>query len=124
MEVCVLGAGQWGADEVRDADWVVQRPVAETAAVDALADLLDPGEAEAIILAQEVQADLVLLDGMAGREAARRLGLEPRGTLGVLAEGYRRGLVSDLRAAIQRMRERGTWLADDLVERFLGQVGA
>src|SRR3954452_18351036 len=51
---------------------------------------LDPGEQEAIALAQSVGASLVLLDEKKGRQAARDLGLEVSGTLGVLDRAARR----------------------------------
>ena len=38
------------------------------------------------------------------------------GTLGLLLQGYRHEYVSDLKAAIARMRDRGTWVTDQVVE--------
>lgn len=68
---------------------------------------LDPGEQEAIALAQSVGASLVLLDEKKGRQAARDLGLVVTGTLGVLDLAARRGLV-DLVDALKRL-ERTTF---------------
>lgn len=47
---------------------------------------LDPGEAEAIALAVELKAHLLLLDERRGRVVASRLGLHFVGLLGVLSE--------------------------------------
>mgnify|MGYP001767929126 CR=1 FL=1 len=47
---------------------------------------LDGGESEAIALAIELSADLILIDERKGTEAARRLGLTTIGVLGVLLE--------------------------------------
>ena len=55
---------------------------------------LDPGETEAIALAQELQADTLLIDERDGAKYARAQGLFVTGTLGVLQTGARRGLVS------------------------------
>jgi len=68
---------------------------------------LDPGEQEAIALAQSVGASLVLLDEKKGRRAARDLGFVVTGTLGVLDLAARRGLV-DLADALKRL-ERTTF---------------
>lgn len=68
---------------------------------------LDPGEREAIALAQSVGASLVLLDEKKGRQAARDLGLVVTGTLGILDLAARRGLV-DLVDALKRL-ERTTF---------------
>jgi predicted nucleic acid-binding protein len=47
---------------------------------------LDPGEQQAIQLAQEQHADLLLMDERRGVALARRQGLEVTGTLGVLVQ--------------------------------------
>jgi predicted nucleic acid-binding protein len=72
---------------------------------------LDLGEAEAIALATEVQADALLIDEQAGRKEALRRGLRVAGTLSVLDEADRAGLVpwknaiSALRATSFRLSE-------------------
>jgi len=68
---------------------------------------LDPGEREAIALAQSTDASLVLLDERRGRQVARNLGLAVSGTLGVLDLAARRGLV-DLAESLERL-ERTTF---------------
>jgi predicted nucleic acid-binding protein len=54
---------------------------------------LDLGETEAIALAIEMHAEVVLIDEQAGRQEALRRGLEVAGTLSVLDEADRAGLV-------------------------------
>jgi predicted nucleic acid-binding protein len=54
---------------------------------------LDAGEEDAITLAVELQADLVLMDDREGVLAARRKGLTVAGTLGVLGLAAQRGLL-------------------------------
>lgn len=54
---------------------------------------LDQGENEAIALATEVHAELVLIDEQAGRQEALRRGLKVAGTLSILDEGDQVGLV-------------------------------
>ena len=49
-----------------------------------LVQVLDPGEVEAICLAMELRADLLLIDDRRGREEAHRLGVKITGLLGVL----------------------------------------
>lgn len=64
---------------------------------------LDPGEREAISLALELQADLVLLDERRGRREATGRGLAVTGTLGVLDAAARRGLL-ELPEALAKLR--------------------
>lgn len=49
-----------------------------------LRESLDPGEAEAILIAQEISADLILLDERRGRREAQSRGLTVRGSLAYL----------------------------------------
>lgn len=58
---------------------------------------LDPGEAEAIVLAKELKADDLLIDETQGREVAMRERVHVIGLLGVLLEGKGRGLISSVR---------------------------
>ncbi len=55
---------------------------------------LDPGETEAIALAAELAADVILIDEMAGRREAERQGLLVAGTLSVLDDADRVGLLN------------------------------
>lgn len=58
--------------------------------------VLDRGETEAISLALEIHANLLLIDERKGRAEARRLGLKITGLLGVLLEAKTVGLVDRL----------------------------
>lgn len=61
-EIVVEGSGQPGAEEVKAADWIKTETVQNEKLVHALRQELDAGEAEAIALAVEKRAEL-LLDG-------------------------------------------------------------
>lgn len=87
------------------------------------ATLLDPGERAAIALAVATPGAWVLLDEMAARRVAEGLRLPVKGTLGILVEGKRRGLVSQLRPVIERMIDNGCRFAPDLVTMVLSSVG-
>jgi predicted nucleic acid-binding protein len=64
---------------------------------------IDPGERQAIQLAMDEHADLVLMDDRAGVRAALRFGLEVTGTLGVLLQAAKKDLV-DLEAALRKLQ--------------------
>ena len=70
--------------------------------------LLDPGEREAIQLAEQLQADFLLIDERKGRLEAKRRGLTTTGTLGVLLAAGQSGLV-DAEKAYRQILEKTTF---------------
>jgi len=84
--------------------------------------ILDPGEIEVLALAQTLAEPLVLLDDETARAEARRVGLHVRGTLGVLAQAHRQGLLSfpQLELLINEIAARpDIWIATRLCEQVL-----
>ncbi len=86
---------------------------------------LGAGEREAILLAEELRADLLLMDDKAGRQEATRRNLRVVGSLAVLEEGAKRGLV-DLPEALARLQETSFRVSkevlDSLLERYRGRT--
>ena len=85
---------------------------------------LDAGEAEAIALAQEVKADVVLLDERDARRVAMRLGLNVLGTVGLLIEAKRAGRLSSVREQLDALQNQAKFrLSRRLYERALRESG-
>lgn len=123
-EVVVQGTGQPGADEVKAATWIKRQAVTNQALVRALQQELDAGEAEAIALALEVEAELLLMDEHLGRETARHLGLRYTGLIGVLIEARRKGLIGAVKPLLDALRDiAGFRVSDALYERVLQDEG-
>ena len=80
---------------------------------------LGSGEAEVIQLARERATTQVVLDDLDARRYARRVGLEPVGTLGLLLAARLRGEIHSLRAEIVRLRQVGFYITDALIEAVL-----
>ena len=119
-EVVVDGAGQPGADEVKEADWIEKRPAKNKQLVQALMQELDAGEAEAIALALEAGADLLLMDEHLGRETARHLKLRFIGLVGILIAAKHKGLVPAIKPCLDALRDlAGFRIKDSLYSRIL-----
>ncbi len=75
---------------------------------------LDPGEEEAIRLAKQLGA-LLIIDESEGRAAAMSLGIQVTGTLGILVEAKARGLIPSVKAELDRLVAGTTFfLSDDI----------
>jgi len=85
--------------------------------------LLDEGEAEAIALALEANASLLLLDDREARLQAKRLGLRVTGTLGILLRARKLGLIEGLREELNKLRETGFRISKSLEEEILKAAG-
>lgn len=86
-------------------DFIRVREVVDVARVAELREDLDPGESEALVLAMELGADLVLIDESTGRTKARQMGLDFVGVVGVLLEAKQEGRIRAVRPLLDRLRD-------------------
>jgi predicted nucleic acid-binding protein len=123
-EITVVGAGQPGAMEVQTVDWIEAKEVTNRILVTALQAELDEGEAEAIALAIQLKAHLLLLDERRGRAVASRLGLRFIGLLGVLVEAKQKGYISRVKPLLDDLMAKASfWVSHQLYARVLREVG-
>jgi predicted nucleic acid-binding protein len=80
-------------------------------------DLLDQGERDAILIAIELKAGLVLIDELRGRKAAEMLGLAVTGTVGLIERAVREGL-ADGAGIAARLRKTSFRVAPSLLARI------
>ena len=124
-EVTVAGRGLPGAEEVRNVRWIeVASPTNPPhPSLTAACQNLGAGERAALLLAQSLKADLVLLDEWKARRVARDAGLSVVGCLGILEAGARRGLVPDLRQAYIDLLRQGIRFDIRLLQDSLARLG-
>ena len=84
---------------------------------------LGAGETQVIANAQRHGSDRVVIDDMEARRCARAMGLKVIGTLGVVGRAKYTGQVDRAAPVIQRLRETGLYVSEDLVQRILREVG-
>ena len=79
---------------------------------------LGMGEREAILLALETGADLVLTDELCGRKAAQSLHVQVRGTIGILEHAAHAGMI-DLRVALNKLDQTNFRISQSIREDLL-----
>ncbi len=122
-EILRGGPGSFAFHEVSTFTWIEVVTLSDAAAALSLTDV-DLGEAEAIILAGQVGADLLLMDDFEGRELAAGRGLKVIGLLGVLIQAKSAGLLATIKPLIKRLIDEFEFRASAaLVSRILQQAG-
>lgn len=88
-------------------------------AVEVLISDIGIGESETIILALEEKLDLVLIDDLKARKFAKMYGLEIIGTMGILLEAKKKGLVTEIRPLISELLLNGIRIGNKIIEMSL-----
>ena len=84
---------------------------------------VDRGEAEALVLAKELQADALIIDERTGYLIAKGQGLHVIGTLTVLLMAKDQGLISTVKPLLDEMIRRGRWYSQFVYNDFLRKIG-
>jgi len=122
--VVSAAASLQAATDARDAGWLQVARAANRPLVTQIETMLDPGEAEAIALAVERPASLLLIDERDGRQVARTLGIPLTGTLGILLRAKTLGHVPAIKPLLTELVEQHHFrLHPSLVQRVLAEAG-
>ncbi len=103
--------------------WINQPPAwlevrTPLTAPDASMAKLDAGERDAIVLAEELHADQLIVDDREGRRYARERGIPVMGTLGVLREAAVLGLLN-LRTTVERLQTTSFYVVPEVLRHLL-----
>ncbi|MCB8945878.1 MAG: DUF3368 domain-containing protein [Ardenticatenaceae bacterium] len=113
-----LNSARPGTEQLKAAfadGWLQRTAVTNVHLVHSLRLELDGGESEAIALALECNASYILLDESDGRSAAKLLGLQPIGVLGILLRAKTLGQIVAVKPLLLRLRtEAGFFIAPQL----------
>ena len=116
------GRDEPDAKAIAAASWIKVEEVHSSPLLTTLLALLDKGEAEAIVLALEVGADLILLDESDARRVAELYDLQKTGSLGVLIKAKRQGRIQSLKVYLDQLRSTGFYLSAKVYNEVLEAV--
>ena len=103
--------------------WLRRQPLEGPLLSQVLRPTLGRGEREAISLAVELQARVILLDDEAARNVAARLGLPIMGTAGVLLIAKERGLIGRVKPHLDALLAKRFFLGAQVYELVLSKAG-
>lgn len=109
--------------EIDGSVWIKVKSVSNKKEVLELQNYLDTGEAEAIVLAIELKADLIIMDERKGRAMAESYGLPVVGLLGILVKSAKQGHIERLKPVLDELIvEVGFRVHKNLYNRILQEV--
>ena len=125
-ELTANNSFQEEAAQIRHCAFIRQVSVEEQKSVAILrrATGLDQGESEAIIYADDHQADFLLMDEAAGRKVAKAMGLRIMGTVGVLVNAHDDGVLSakEVEAAFDALRNANRRISEELIQNAMAHI--
>ncbi|MBU1599289.1 DUF3368 domain-containing protein [bacterium] len=124
-EVVIKGREKKGANIVKEAigKWIERKEVENRVAVDLLSGNLGDGEAESIVLAKELGADLLVIDEEKAKKLAISKKLPVVGLVRILIWAKRKGLMKELKPSLDELVKAGFRLDDETYSYVLQMEG-
>lgn len=121
-EIVVKGKGRPGSDKVRQGKWLKSKKIGNKDRSGLFPHDLGMAEVEAIILADELKAVLII-DDKRGRQEAESRGIETIGSLKIIKEAKDKGLIEKAKPLLDELRRASLRIKDDLYREFLEEIG-
>jgi predicted nucleic acid-binding protein len=84
---------------------------------------LHEGEVEVMLLAKELNADLVIIDDGLARKHAKYLNLTLTGTIGVLLRAKERCIIPEIKPILDDLRSVGFFISENICREILKVAG-
>ena len=88
---------------IEQSEWITMMDLKDRTLKTALLLELDEGEAEAIALAKELNANYLLIDEQTGRAVAERFGIKITGIIVILIQAKQKGLIEKVKPYLERL---------------------
>ncbi|MDR0453737.1 MAG: AroM family protein [Deferribacteraceae bacterium] len=96
-----------------DYSWIQIKAISNTAVKEAFISVLHDGEVEVMLLAKELNADLVIIDDRLARRHAKYMVLTTTGTIGILLRAKSEGVIDCLKPILDNLLRFGFYVSDE-----------
>ena len=111
------------ANLIKNSSFIKVQAVSNNQSVKILrASGLDLGESEAIVLADSLPNSLLLMDERKGRQIAQSMGIKITGTLGILIQAKKSGMVNEIKPLLDALLNANVRISEALYHSILEQV--
>jgi uncharacterized protein len=80
---------------------------------------LHKGEVEVMMLAQEINADLCIIDDQLARKYAEYIGLKITGTIGIILKAKQKNIINEVKPFVEKMIKNGIYIDEKLKDLIL-----
>lgn len=104
-------------------DWVEVKAVQNRDLLYNYAEIVDIGEASAIALASEIDADLLIIDDAEARKFAKKLDLNITGTVGVILSAKLKGIIPSVKPYVLKIQQTNFRISESLIVQIIESAG-
>lgn len=119
QEIIASGQTDPATLAIQNLDCIKIYPITNETLLKQLQIILDPGEASAITLAVEFNADRLIIDERKGRNEAKKQGLKITGILGIILAAKEKGFIDLVQPLLDDLMVNGFWLNKSLYHEVL-----
>lgn len=118
-EVLKLETKGHNLSEFKSADWIKIYSADNLSNVKEYQHLLDKGELQAIIIAIDLSADLIIIDEKLGRIVATKIGFDITGLVGILIVARNKNLIPSIKEVLDKVIFLGCRISNKLYDTAL-----
>jgi len=103
--------------------WIKVNAIKNIAAKDTFISSLHDGEVEVMILAKELNSDLVIIDDSLARRHAKHQGITVTGTVGVLLRAKHNGVIDSVKPLLDSLVNSDFYISENIINEVLKLAG-
>ena len=101
---------------INTSNWIRVCKIIDRERLNFFPDVLHLGEKEAMLLYEDIKADLIIIDDNSARKEATRRGQKVTGILGVLSRAKEKGLINEVRPLINELLNSGYFISENVLD--------